>query len=95
MDAKRLLQSGFKKCGIYSLNRQEVLDRIPSSADTQKISKDIDAVLLKRLVVRRFGDGKKKPRGKKSLLASLTQLKTAKMRRVRRRRRSVTGWPDL
>ncbi len=52
-----------------------------------KISKDIDAVLLKRLDVRRFGDGKKKPRGKKSLLASLTQLKTAKMRRVRRRRR--------
>jgi hypothetical protein len=45
-----------------------------------KISKDIDAVLLKRLEVRRFGDGKKKPRGKKSMLASLTQLKTTKMR---------------
>jgi hypothetical protein len=26
VDAKRLLQSGFKKCGIYPLNRQEVLD---------------------------------------------------------------------
>jgi hypothetical protein len=32
MDAKRLLQSGFKKCGIYPLNRHEVLDRIPSAA---------------------------------------------------------------
>ncbi len=45
-----------------------------------KISKDIDVVLLKRLEVRRFGDGKKKPKGKKSLLASLTRLKIAKMR---------------
>jgi hypothetical protein len=26
VDAKRLLQSGFKMCGIYPLNRQEVLD---------------------------------------------------------------------
>jgi hypothetical protein len=32
VDAKRLLQSGFKKCGIYPLNRHEVLDPIPSAA---------------------------------------------------------------
>ena len=32
VDAKRLLQSGFKKCGIYPLNRHKVLDPVPSAA---------------------------------------------------------------
>jgi hypothetical protein len=66
VDPKKLLLNAFRKCGIYPVNREEVLAMILSAADTQKITKDIDAILLKKLEVRRFGEGKKRqPRGKK------------------------------
>jgi len=60
------LPSAFRKCGLYPLNRQEVLNRIPSIVDSQAIAKNLDDTLLKTLELRRFGDqSKKKPRGQK------------------------------
>ena len=63
---KEHLPSAFEKCGLVPLNRQKVLERIPSILQTKEIAKNIDGVLLKKLQVRRFGEGKKKkPRGTK------------------------------
>jgi hypothetical protein len=47
------------------VNWQKVLERILSVVETQVSARHIDNVLLKRLEIRRFGDGKRKPRGKK------------------------------
>jgi hypothetical protein len=47
------------------LNRDKVLDWIPAAVQTQEIAQHVNAVLLKKLEVRRFGEAsKKKPRGK-------------------------------
>ncbi len=63
---KEHLPRAFEKCGIFPINRQKVLDRIPSALETQEIAHHVDQALLKKLEVRRFGDGtKRKPRGKK------------------------------
>jgi hypothetical protein len=60
------LPKAFEKCGLVPVNRQKVLERLPSTAESHGIARNLDSVLLKRLEVRRFGDGtKKKPRGKK------------------------------
>jgi hypothetical protein len=60
------LPKAFEKCGLVPINRQKVLDRIPSVVGTQDIAHHVDQALLKKLEVRRFGDGpKKQPRGKK------------------------------
>jgi hypothetical protein len=62
----QLLPKAFEKCGIVPVNRQKVLERIPTVLQTEEIARHVDANLLKNLEVRRFGDsGKKKPRGKK------------------------------
>ncbi len=62
----QLLPKAFEKCGIVPVNRQKVLERIPTVLQTEEIARHVDAHLLKNLEVRRFGDsGKKKPRGKK------------------------------
>jgi hypothetical protein len=66
VDAKKLLPKAFEKCGLFPLNRQKVLERIPSVEESQQIARNVDSILLKKLEVRRFGEGgKKKPRGKK------------------------------
>lgn len=61
------LPNAFQKCGLWPINRQKVLDRIPSAVASQDVARHLDAALLQRLEVRRFGDGsgKKQPRGKK------------------------------
>ncbi len=48
------------------LNCQKVLERLPSTVGSQGIARHLDGALLRRLEVRRFGEGtKKNPRGKK------------------------------
>ncbi len=47
------------------MNRQKVLERILSVVETQEVARHIDSNLLKKLEICRFGDQKKKPRGKK------------------------------
>ncbi len=43
----------------------KVVERIPTALATQEIAHHVDAALLQKLEVRRFGQGKKQPRGKK------------------------------
>ncbi len=63
---EQLLPSAFEKCGLVPINRQKVLERIPSILDSQEIGHNIDSALLKRLEARRFGEGpKRKTRGPK------------------------------
>ncbi len=67
LNPKQHLPNAFRKCGLFPFNREEVLNRIPVFVPTQEIAKHMDAALLKKLEVRRFGDAskKKQPRGKK------------------------------
>ncbi len=63
---KKLLPKAFEKCGLAPINRDKVLDRIPSILKSQDIASHVDQVLLEKLEVRKFRDGKtKKGRGKK------------------------------
>jgi hypothetical protein len=51
---------------MVPLNPEKVLERIPSAVETQQAARHLDAALLQRLEVRRFGDSTPKmPRGKK------------------------------
>ena len=66
LDPAQLLPKAFEKCGLAPLNRIKVTERIPSVQRTAEIAQHVDQLLLEKLQVRRFGDGKKKkPRGKK------------------------------
>jgi hypothetical protein len=65
VDAKRLLPAAFRKCGLAPLNRDEVLQRIPSILSSQQIAKHVDQQLVEKLEVRRFGAPKRKGRGPK------------------------------
>jgi len=47
------------------VNRQKVMERNPSVVETQVVARHIYSNLLKKLEIRRIGNGKKKPRGKK------------------------------
>ena len=57
LNAERLLASAFKKCGIYSVNAEEVFDRLPSTATSQAASPIMNESLLKVLEERRYGHG--------------------------------------
>ena len=59
------LPKAFEKCGLVPLNRNKVLERLPSIARYEEAASYIDQALLKKLEVRRFGESKKKSRGKK------------------------------
>ncbi len=73
LDTQGILHQAFKKCSLFPIDREQVLERIPAAVQTEEIAQHVDAALLKKLEVRRFGEGKKKqPRGKQSLLASST-----------------------
>jgi hypothetical protein len=65
LNFKENLPAAFKKCGLSPIDRNKVLERIPSVEEAEKVARNLDKELLKKLEVRRFGDGKKKPRGKK------------------------------
>jgi hypothetical protein len=61
-----LLPKAFEKCGLILLNCAKVIERIPSTTKTAEIAHGVNQVLLKKLKIRRFGDGqKKRPREKK------------------------------
>jgi hypothetical protein len=65
LNPKEHLPNAFEKCGLCPLNRTKVIERIPTVLKAQEIARHIDAALIKKLEVRRFGEGKKRPRGKK------------------------------
>jgi len=92
LDPQAHLPSAFRKCGLYPLNRQEVLNRIPSIVDSQAIARNLDDTLLKTLELRRFGDqSKKKPRGQKLPPGKSHSAQAARRRTARRR----TMWRSL
>jgi hypothetical protein len=63
---KEHLPKAFKKCDFCPINRQKVLDRLPSILESQEIARNIDNVLRKKLEVRRiWRRQQKKPRGQK------------------------------
>jgi hypothetical protein len=65
LDTQRILHQAFKKWGLFPIDREQVLERIPAAVQTEEITQHVDAALLRKLEVRRFGEGKKKqPRGK-------------------------------
>lgn len=60
------LPKAFEKCGLFPINKEKVLERIPSTLRSEVVASHIDKALLKTLEVRRFGEkAKKKPRGQK------------------------------
>jgi hypothetical protein len=59
------LPNAFEKCGLWPINRQKVLERIPSVVASEEVARHLDKALLQKLEVRRFGNKKKMPRGKK------------------------------
>ena len=63
---KENLVSGFKKCGIYPLNREEVLSRVPDAERCKEANEHVDAVLIDMLNTSSGKDGSgKKTRGSK------------------------------
>ena len=60
-NAEQNLPPGFMKYGLYPINENKVVERLPSIQNTiAAIGETIDSQLLKKLEVRRFGE-KKKP----------------------------------
>jgi hypothetical protein len=56
----------FEGCRLIPVNPEKVLEMIPSVAKTAESARHLDAALLHRLEVRRFGEAsKKRPRGQK------------------------------
>jgi hypothetical protein len=66
LNCEQLLPKAFERCGLIPINPEKVLELIPSVVRTTEAARHLDAALLKRLEVRRFGElSKKRPRGKK------------------------------
>ncbi len=61
----QLLPAAFAKCGLWPINKNKVLERIPSAMQAKDVAAHLDSTLLERLEVRRFGDknAKKKQQG--------------------------------
>ena len=59
------LVAAFENSGLFPISVTKALARIPSALDSATVARLVDAALIKRLEIRRFGTGAKKPRGKK------------------------------
>lgn len=60
------IRAGFAKCGIYPLNAQKVLDRLPPEETRREVQSEFDQVLLAELHKRRYGDPVKGTRARKA-----------------------------
>jgi len=66
LNPKDHIPNAFRKCGIYPIDRSQVKDRIPTAEGAEEIARHVDAALVKKLELRRYGDkAKKMPRGNK------------------------------
>jgi hypothetical protein len=52
----QLLPAAFAKCGLWPINKNKVLERIPSAIQAKDVAAHLDSTLRKRLEVRRFRD---------------------------------------
>ena len=59
------LVAAFENSGLFPISVTQALARIPSALDSATVARHVDAALIKRLEIRRFGTGAKKPRAKK------------------------------
>jgi hypothetical protein len=63
---REIMPNAFARCGLFPVDATKVTSRIPSIMQTEHIAQHVDAGLMKRLEVRRFGEKKKGgPRGTK------------------------------
>ena len=62
---KENLVNGFKKCGIYPLDRNQVLSRLPSEVDPREASQRVDSCLIDILKSASGRDGAAPKRGTK------------------------------
>jgi hypothetical protein len=66
LSPEKHLPTAFKKCSLVPVNHEKVLGRLPSIQESHVIARHLDATLLEKFEVRRFGEkNKKKPREKK------------------------------
>ena len=90
LDTEELMEKAFTRCGLVPLNRQKVLDKIPSARTSQEMARDLNSVLAKALEIRQFGLGmarrNKEAEGRKCQLVNCTQRKARRSRRTARRR---------
>jgi hypothetical protein len=63
LNFKENLPAAFKKCGLSPIDRNKVLEHIPSVEEAEKVARNLDKELLKKLEVRRFGGRKEKAKG--------------------------------
>jgi len=64
----RLLPPAFERCGLYPIDADKVISRLPTETSSREVARALDSSLLKTLEKQRYGDGRKKaraPRGKK------------------------------
>jgi hypothetical protein len=59
------MPKAFEKCGLYPINQEKALERIPSVFQSHTVTRHLDNALLKKLEIHQFGEWKKKPRGQK------------------------------
>jgi hypothetical protein len=59
------MPKAFEKCGLYPINQEKALERIPSVFQSHTVARHLDNALLEKLEGHRFGEWKKKPRGQK------------------------------
>ena len=69
LNPKEHMPKAFEKCGLFPINPEKVLERLPSATGTLEITTNLDEALLKKLETSRYGDQAKKrasrPKGKK------------------------------
>ena len=69
VDARRIIPPAFEKCGIFPINKEKVLERIPSKDTSELICENLDSSLLNKLSEMRYGFEEKRrakrPKGKK------------------------------
>lgn len=67
LNHESIMPNAFAKCGLHPVDKNRVLAGLPSALSSQAIAKHLDASLLKKLEVRRFGEKKNKnqKKGKK------------------------------
>jgi hypothetical protein len=60
------IRAGFAACGIYPLNPDRVLARLPPEETRRSVQTEFDQILLDELKKRRYGDPAKGSRAKKA-----------------------------
>jgi hypothetical protein len=60
------IRSGFAACGIFPLDPQRVLSRLPPEVLRRSVQTEFDQMLLDELQKNRYGDQVKKTRAKKA-----------------------------